>query len=50
MKKLNGFLRGLFVVFGLLFLLTDLLPKERKIQRSASDREGFDNEEFDDIW
>ena len=48
MKRLNSFLRGLFLVFGILFLLTDLLPKERKaVQR---DREGFDNEEFDDIW
>ena len=50
MSKLNSFLRWVFVIFGIFFLLTDLLPKERKALRTASDREGFDNEEFDDIW
>ena len=50
MGKLNSFLRWLFVIFGGMFLLLDLLPKERRALRSDSDREGFDNEEFDDIW
>ena len=45
-QKLNSFLRTLFIVFGAAFLLLDLLPK--KIVQS--DREGFDSEEFDDIW
>lgn len=47
MDKLNSFLRWLFVIFGALFLLLDLLPKEKAAQ---DNREGFDNEEFDDIW
>lgn len=52
MKKVNGFLRGLFAVFGLLFLLAGMLPekKEEPVVRDEGDREGFDNEEFDDIW
>ena len=47
MNKLNSFLRWVFVIFGGLFLLLDLLPKEKAAQ---DNREGFDNEEFDDIW
>ena len=47
MSRLNSFLRWLFVICGALFLLLDLLPKEK----AAHDhREGFDSEEFDDIW
>lgn len=45
-QKLNHLLRTLFIIFGVLFLLVDLLPK-KIIQ---SNKEGFDNEEFDDIW
>ena len=47
MRKLNGFLRGLFLIFGALFLITELLPERKATLR---DKEGFDNEEFDDIW
>ena len=47
MSKLNSFLRGLFLIFGIFFVLTELLPEKKAAQ---SDREGFDNEEFDDIW
>ena len=51
-KKLNSFLRALFVVFGAFYLLTELLPK--KVLQDHKDhqdhKEGFDNEEFDDIW
>ncbi len=45
-QKLNRLLRGLFILCGGLFLLLDLLPK--KIVQS--NKEGFDSEEFDDIW
>ena len=47
MSKLNSFFRGLFLIFGILFVLTELLPEKKA---GKSDREGFDNEEFDDIW
>ena len=46
MKKLNSFLRVFFVVFGAFYLITELLP-EKVLQ---DHKEGFDNEEFDDIW
>jgi len=46
LRELNKFLRGAFIVFGALFLLSELLPERRLQDR----REGFDNEEFDDIW
>lgn len=45
--KLNSFLRIVIVMFGGLFLLMELLPEKKAIQ---NDKEGFDNEEFDDIW
>ncbi|MBQ3321247.1 MAG: hypothetical protein IJH05_00190 [Firmicutes bacterium] len=45
-QKLNRILRTLFIICGALFLILDLLPK--KIVQS--NKEGFDNEEFDDIW
>jgi len=48
-KKLNSFLRALFVVFGAFYLLTELLP-EKVLQDHKDHKEGFDNEEFDDIW
>ena len=49
-KKLNSFLRVLFVVFGAFYLLTELFP-DRVLQDHRQDhKEGFDNEEFDDIW
>ena len=48
-KKLNSFLRALFVVFGAFYLLTELLP-EKVLQDHKGHKEGFDNEEFDDIW
>ena len=48
-KKLNSFLRVLFVVFGAFYLLTELLP-EKVLQDRKDHKEGFDNEEFDDIW
>jgi hypothetical protein len=47
LKGLNSFLRIVFFLFGGLFLLGELLP-ERKALRN--DREGFDREEYDDIW
>ncbi len=46
-RGLNSFLRKIFMIFGVLFLLVELLPQKKLTQ---SDREGFDNEEFDDIW
>ena len=46
MKKLNSFLRVFFVVFGAFYLITELMP-EKALQ---DHKEGFDNEEFDDIW
>ena len=48
-KKLNSFLRVLFVVFGAFYLLTGLLPN-KVLQDHKDHKEGFDNEEFDDIW
>ena len=47
MREINRFLRGLFITIGALFLLLDLLPKAKALQDT---KEGFDNEEFDDIW
>lgn len=47
MRGINRFLRKLFIVGGALFLLVGLLPEKKRIQ---TDREGFDSEEFDDIW
>ena len=46
LKKLLCFLRVIFVVFGAFYLLTELLPD--KVRQDH--KEGFDNEEFDDIW
>ena len=51
MNKLNSFLRIFFVLFGALFLLMELLPEKRAAEEAAAERrEGFENEEFDDIW
>ena len=51
LKGLNSFLRGIFIVFGTLFLLMELLPQKRAAEDAAADyKEGFENEEFDDIW
>ncbi|MGX8773700.1 MAG: hypothetical protein ACSW8G_01435 [Bacillota bacterium] len=52
MRKLNSFLRWLFILFGGMFLLLGFLPekKEEPVVRSDEDREGFEKEEFDDIW
>ena len=47
-KKLNSFLRVLFVVFGAFYLFTELLP-DKVLQDHKDHKEGFDNEEFDDI-
>ena len=47
MRELNRFLRKLFIICGGLFLLIGLIPETR---RTENNREGFDNEEFDDIW
>ena len=46
-EKINRGLRTLFVVIGVLFVLTELLPEGKVLQ---DNREGFDAEEFDDIW
>ena len=46
-RGLNKFLRGCFFVFGGLLLLMELFPVKRRAQ---DNREGFDNEEYDDIW
>ena len=46
MKKLNSFLRVFFILFGAFYLITELMP-EKTLQ---DHKEGFDNEEFDDIW
>jgi len=46
-KRLNSFLRAVFFVFGGLFLLLEFLPEA---ERELRDTEGFDGEEFDDIW
>ena len=46
-RGLNSFLRWVFIIFGALFLLTEFLPERKAAQ---GNREGFDNEEFDDLW
>lgn len=48
MRQLNRFLRKLFMVCGALFLLMELLPESKRV--TEDNREGFDNEEFDDLW
>ena len=45
-KKFNSFLRIFFIVFGVFYLIAEFLP-EKVLQ---DHKEGFDNEEFDDIW
>ena len=51
LKGLNSFLRVIFVLLGGLFLLMELLPEKREAEEAAAERrEGFENEEFDDIW
>lgn len=45
-KRLNRFLRFVFVAFGAFYFLVERLPQKAR----QDHREGFDNEEFDDIW
>ena len=49
-KKLNSFLRVLFVVFGAFYLITELLPDKVLQDHRQDHEEGFDNEEFVDLW
>ena len=47
-SKINAVLRSIFLIAGAIYVLAKLTG-EKKIERRTT-KEGFQTEEFDDIW